>query len=65
MMPLAAPSGQVFFRCIWCDEFLSGGAGRRAVFLYILIGLMVCFLMTSLGELAAYMPLSGSFATYR
>ena len=28
------------------------------------IGLMVYFLMTSLGELAAYMPVSGSFATY-
>lgn len=26
--------------------------------------LMVCFLMTSLGELVAYMPVSGSFATY-
>ena len=31
---------------------------------YMLIGLMVYFLMTSLGELAAYMPVSGSFATY-
>ncbi|WP_373973789.1 amino acid permease [Chitinibacter sp. SCUT-21] len=31
---------------------------------YLLIGLMVYFLMTSLGELAAYMPVSGSFATY-
>ncbi len=30
----------------------------------MLIGLMVYFLMTSLGELAAYMPVSGSFATY-
>jgi lysine-specific permease len=35
-----------------------------ALFSYILIGLMVYFLMTSLGELAAYMPVSGSFATY-
>lgn len=31
---------------------------------YLLIGAMVFFLMTSLGELAAYMPVSGSFATY-
>ena len=30
----------------------------------MLIGLMVYFLMTSLGELAAFMPVSGSFATY-
>lgn len=31
---------------------------------YALIGLMVFFLMTSLGELAAHMPESGSFSTY-
>ena len=31
---------------------------------YALIGLMVYFLMTSLGEMAAYMPVSGSFCTY-
>lgn len=31
---------------------------------YALIGLMVYFLMTSLGELAAAMPVSGSFSTY-
>ncbi len=37
---------------------------RRALLSYMLIGLMVYFLMTSLGELAAYMPVSGSFATY-
>ncbi|WP_028450546.1 amino acid permease [Chitinibacter tainanensis] len=35
-----------------------------AIAAYLLIGLMVYFLMTSLGELAAYMPVSGSFATY-
>ncbi len=32
-----------------------------ALLAYALIGLMVYFLMTSLGELAAYMPVSGSF----
>lgn len=31
---------------------------------YALIGIMVYFLMTSLGEMAAYMPTSGSFSTY-
>ena len=31
---------------------------------YALIGIMVYFLMTSLGELAAAMPVSGSFSTY-
>ena len=30
---------------------------------YVLIGIMVYFLMTSLGELAAAMPVSGSFST--
>ncbi len=44
-------------------QFLRRGPGG-ALFSYILIGLMVYFLMTSLGELAAYMPVSGSFATY-
>ncbi|QLG88988.1 amino acid permease [Chitinibacter bivalviorum] len=40
----------------------AGPGGAMAA--YLLIGLMVYFLMTSLGELAAYMPVSGSFATY-
>ena len=31
---------------------------------YAVIGLMVYFLMTSLGEMATYMPVSGSFSTY-
>lgn len=35
-----------------------------AMLAYALIGVMVYFLMTSLGELAAAMPVSGSFATY-
>ncbi len=50
--------------------FLASGAiiaeagPGGALFSYILIGLMVYFLMTSLGELAAFMPVSGSFSTY-
>jgi len=35
-----------------------------ALLSYAVIGLMVYFLMTSLGEMAAYMPVSGSFASY-
>ena len=35
-----------------------------ALLAYALIGLMVFFLMTSLGEMAAYIPDSGSFSTY-
>lgn len=40
----------------------AGPAG--ALLSYVIIGIMVYFLMTSLGELAAYYPSSGSFATY-
>lgn len=40
----------------------AGPAG--ALFTYALIGIMVYFLMTSLGELASFLPVSGTFATY-
>ncbi|GGP23341.1 amino acid permease [Silvimonas iriomotensis] len=43
---------------------ISQAGPGGALLAYALIGLMVYFLMTSLGELAAYMPVSGSFATY-
>ncbi|HDR4481130.1 TPA: amino acid permease [Bacillus cereus] len=35
-----------------------------ALIAYAAIGIMVYFLMTSLAELAAYMPVTGSFSTY-
>lgn len=35
-----------------------------ALMVYLVIGLMVYFIMTSLGELATFMPVSGSFCTY-
>lgn len=50
--------------------FLASGASIAqagpggALIAYALIGIMVYFLMTSLGEMAAYMPSSGSFSTY-
>lgn len=40
----------------------AGPAG--ALVAYVLIGVLVYFMMTSLGELATYMPVSGSFSTY-
>ncbi|WP_053936307.1 amino acid permease [Amantichitinum ursilacus] len=43
---------------------ISQAGPGGALLAYALIGLMVYFLMTSLGELAAFMPVSGSFATY-
>ncbi|ATO51947.1 amino acid permease [Brevibacillus laterosporus] len=47
----------------------SGGAISQAgpggaILAYLAIGIMVYFLMTSLGEMAAFMPESGSFSTY-
>ncbi|WP_054943454.1 amino acid permease [Paenibacillus ihuae] len=41
----------------------SSGPGG-ALLAYAAVGIMVYFLMTSLGELATYMPDSGSFSTY-
>ena len=43
---------------------ISKAGPGGALLAYAIIGLMVYFLMTSLGELAAYMPVAGSFATY-
>lgn len=50
--------------------FLSSGAAIHtagpggALLAYALVGAMVYFVMTSLGEMAAFMPTSGSFSTY-
>ncbi|HCJ4528790.1 TPA: amino acid permease [Listeria innocua] len=41
----------------------TAGPGGALV-AYIAIGIMMYFLMTSLGEMATYMPVSGSFSTY-
>lgn len=43
---------------------ISQAGPSGALLSYALIGLMVYFLMTSLGELAAFMPVSGSFSIY-
>ena len=43
---------------------ISQAGPGGALVAYGLIGIMVYFLMTSLGEMAAYMPVSGSFSTY-
>lgn len=50
--------------------FLSSGAAIStagpggALLAYTLVGAMIFFVMTSLGELAAFMPTSGAFSTY-
>lgn len=43
---------------------ISQAGPGGALLSYAIIGLMVYFLMTSLGELASCMPVSGSFSTY-
>jgi len=43
---------------------ISQAGPGGAIVAYMVIGLMVYFLMTSLGEMAALMPVSGSFADY-
>ncbi|MCO6572154.1 amino acid permease [Staphylococcus lugdunensis] len=56
--------------CIGTGLFMtSGGAihdagALGALIAYAIIGIMVFFLMTSLGEMATYLPVSGSFSTY-
>lgn len=50
--------------------FLASGASIStagpggALTAYAVIGIMVYFIMTSLGEMATYLPVSGSFGTY-
>ncbi|MCG3411948.1 amino acid permease [Staphylococcus massiliensis] len=56
--------------CIGTGLFMTSGgaihdAGPLGALLgYAIIGIMVFFLMTSLGEMATYLPVSGSFSTY-
>ncbi len=45
------------------DTIHQAGPGGAMV-AYAVIGVMVYFLMTSLGEMATYMPISGSFGAY-
>ena len=45
------------------DTLNQAGPGGALV-AYTLVGIMVYFLITSLGEMATYMPISGSFSTY-
>ncbi|EKK20555.1 Lysine-specific permease [Fructilactobacillus florum 8D] len=56
--------------CIGTGLFVASGSAIHtagpggALVAYILMGIMVYFLMTSLGEMATNLPVSGSFATY-
>ena len=56
--------------CIGSGLFMTSGQAVQsagpggALVAYLCIGIMVYFLMTSLGEMATYLPTSGSFSTY-
>ena len=56
--------------CIGTGLFMASGEAIHsagpggALLAYAAIGLMVYFLMTSLGEMATYLPVAGSFSTY-
>ncbi|MDO5289603.1 MAG: amino acid permease [Pseudomonadota bacterium] len=56
--------------CIGTGLFMASGSAIHqagpggALLAYAVIGLMVYFFMTSLGEMATHMPVSGSFSTY-
>ncbi|EGV35623.1 amino acid permease [Neisseria weaveri] len=56
--------------CIGTGLFMASGSAISdagpggALLAYAAIGMMVYFLMTSLGEMATYLPTSGSFSTY-
>ncbi|MFD2616308.1 amino acid permease [Terrilactibacillus laevilacticus] len=62
MIALGGAIGTGLFLASGNSIYTAGPGG--ALLAYAIIGLMVYFLMTSLGELAAYMPHSGSFSTY-
>lgn len=62
MISLGGTIGTGLFLASGASVAQAGPGG--ALVAYALIGVMVYFLMTSLGEMAAYMPTSGSFSTY-
>lgn len=62
MIALGGSIGTGLFLASGSAIHTAGPGGALAA--YIAIGIMVYFLMTSLGELATFMPVSGSFSTY-
>ncbi len=62
MIALGGSIGTGLFVASGSSISTAGPGG--ALIAYVAIGIMVYFLMTSLGEMATFMPVSGSFATY-
>ena len=59
MIALGGSLGTGIFITSGASLYLAGAGG--ALIAYIIMGVMVYFLMSSLGEMAAYQPVSGSF----
>ncbi|MFS0781680.1 amino acid permease [Bacillus sp. 1P06AnD] len=62
MISLGGTIGTGLFLASGNAIHIAGPGG--ALLAYSLVGIMVFFLMTSLAEMATYMPVSGSFSTY-
>ncbi|MCD7034060.1 amino acid permease [Metabacillus sp. GX 13764] len=62
MISLGGTIGTGLFLASGNSIYTAGPGG--ALLAYGLIGIMVYFLMTSLAEMATYMPVAGSFSTY-
>jgi len=62
MIAIGGAIGTGLFVASGASISTAGPGGALAA--YACIGVMVYFLMTSLGEMATYMPVSGSFETY-
>ncbi|WP_241156839.1 amino acid permease [Bacillus sp. FJAT-42376] len=62
MISIGGSIGTGLFLASGASIYSAGPGG--ALIAYSIIGIMVYLLMTSLGEMAAYMPVTGSFSTY-
>jgi len=62
MISLGGSIGTGLFLGSGAAIYQAGPGG--ALLAYLVIGVMVYFIMTSLGELASFMPTSGAFSTY-
>lgn len=62
MIALGGTLGTGIFLTSGSALYIAGPLG--AIFAYLVMGIMVYFLMNSLGEMSAYKPVSGSFCEY-
>lgn len=62
MIAIGGALGTGLFLASGASISTAGPGGALAA--YAIIGVMVYFIMTSLGEMATYLPVSGSFGTY-